>query len=604
MEPDTDVKRRVPSIRGALVLTTVVALVPALLIIVVGGLARAQHHVAAFLENADRQIETIAGIQEETQRSARRLLDMVAALPAFRTDNFGHQDEVLAVLLEKNPQLINISVVDRSGHVVASPNLPAGFDLSDRLHIQGALQDGCHCPGEYVLARADGAPAFPYATPIRDDGGVIIGAVGLVHRLSEYAGLFDRLEFPEETILGITDQNGTRIFFHPAKETNPIGVQIKESVWNGINAGEYGGVVRDRGSDGIARFYMYRRLYLPGAERPYLNIVLGFPEGTISADATSALATNAGLMALVLILAVATAVFLGRAVLGRRFEALAATAGRISDGDLSARTGIPPGKAELAQLACAVDEMAERLETESHRKEEEERRMSKALREKELLLQEIHHRVKNNLQLVLSIVHLQQASGSDLDTFCSDLENRIGAIAAVHEMFYESDDLGFVPIDQCLERLAMTVVTPGASDAVEVRADALMFPIEQAVPISLIASELMVNASKYGAGAGAAGSIRVTASRDGDGIVLTIGDSGPGFPAVGDGLSPVTGPVAADHGDGGLGLKLVQAMCEQLGASLDFGRHGELGGALVTVRVPSGYSENVVTAGEPATNST
>ncbi len=581
--------RRTPSIRGALVLTTLVALVPALLIIVVGGIKQAEDRFADFRDGAGREIETIAGIQEETQRSVERLLDVVAALPAFRTGNIDHQSEVLSVLLAENPQLVNITVVDRAGRVVASPNLPPGFDLSDRAHIQGALESGRHCPGEFVLARANGAPAFPYATPIVGVHGEIRGAVGLVYRLSDYAALFDRLEFPEETILGITDRNGIRIFFHPVKETNPIGSPIKESVWRGINADDSGGIVRDRGSDGIDRFYVYRRLAVGSSSEtgpsraPYLTIVLGYPESSIRADALRALAINVLLMALVVVLAVVTAVLLGRAVLGWRFEALAATAGRISAGDLSARTGIPPGQTELSQLAVAVDEMAQRLEQESLRKDKEGRRLTTALREKELLLQEIHHRVKNNLQLVLSIVHLQQAAGSDIETFCGDLETRIGAVAAVHEMFYESAHIGLVPIDQCLERLAMTVVTPGAADALEIRAQPILLPMEKAIPISLIASELMVNASKYGGGRDGAGAIRVEAHNEGACLVLAVGDSGPGFPPPG----AESRPSSQAGGGTGLGLQLVRAMSQQLGASLDFGRHKELGGAMVTVRTPT-----------------
>ena len=122
-------------------------------------------------------------------------------------------------------------MTDLNGTVVASPGLETGTDLSDRLHIRTSIATGKFAPGEFILARMDGETAFPFTVPVRDRAGRMTGTLSVVYSLRAYATFFEQLQLPEETILGITDHNGVRIFFRPLKDTNPIGEPIRGEAW-------------------------------------------------------------------------------------------------------------------------------------------------------------------------------------------------------------------------------------------------------------------------------------------------------------------------------------------------------------------------------------
>ena len=205
------------------------------------------------------------------------------------------------------------------------------------------------------------------------------------------------------------------------------------------------------GSDGVRRYYAYRRLYLEGQTEPYMYIVVGFPERLAINAALSVLFRNVLLLLVIVPIAALITYVVGGAVFGRYVERVADTAARISRGDLTARTDIPPSRSEIGTVAAAIDKMAASLQVRRTEQEREQQRIARSLQEKEVLLKEIHHRVKNNMQLILSIVHLQHGSMTDLDAFCDDLEVRISAVAGVHEQLYQSGDLSSVMMQDFFE---------------------------------------------------------------------------------------------------------------------------------------------------------
>jgi len=574
---------RIPTltVRRALLVTTLVSIVPALAIIIATGIEHGRYLEETVRVEAQRQVEAIAEIQVQTVENVIRMMETIASLPAFRSGDFDTQDAILQAVLEENPEFLNMTSTDTAGFVTASPGLPRGTDLTDRMHIRKALESGAFASGEFILAKMDGNAAYPFSIPIFDPDDRIIGTLSLVLPLASYGEFFDRLALPEDTILGITDRNGIRIFFRPIKRTNPIGMPIRSEVWAEMSTGPERGTIENEGSDGVRRFYAYRKLFLPGDTEPYLYVVVGFAERVALAAARPILIRNILFMVAVITIAAIVSRFLGGAVFGRRVEELGRTAALISDGDLSARTGIPRSRSELSRVASAIDEMATRLEERSREREVEQQRVARSLEEKEILLKEIHHRVKNNMQLILSIVHLQQGTTNDIDTFCADLEMRISAIAGVHEMLYQSSDLSTIAMQEFFERLSSILSIVPNPPAVRVDAADVFLRIEHAIPIALITSELLTNAAKYGAartgtGPGAVsqpGTVAISLVRHAEELVLTVHDDGPGFP-------PGFDPTRSD----GLGMRLVTALSDQLGGTISVGSGS---GAVVTLRVPS-----------------
>ena len=164
-----------------------------------------------------------------------------------------------------------------------------------------------------------------------------------------------------------------------------------------------------------------------------------------------------------------------------------------------------------------------------------------------VLAQEIHHRVKNNLQTVASLLRLQARAGDvDARKALDDSVNRILAIAAVHEVLTERRDED-VELDELLDRLrAMLVQGLGASKAVESSLEPVALAGSRATALALVFSELLQNALEHGGD-----SVRVElARRDGD-VVLAIADDGSGVdgePVSGTGLSIVRALVRDELG--------------------------------------------------------
>lgn len=207
-----------------------------------------------------------------------------------------------------------------------------------------------------------------------------------------------------------------------------------------------------------------------------------------------------------------------------------------------------------------------------------EQQVARSLVEKEILLREIHHRVKNNLQIISSMLSLQAGRSSDPDAreVFHESEVRIRAMALVHEQLYRSGDLAHVDLQGYLGMLAQQVIRYfGRNDClVDVRVDEAVreVNVDQAIPIGLIVNELVANSIRHGFPPGRGGLVQVRLAQTAKGRRLSVIDDGAGFPP---GLDLET----ADS----LGLKLVQALADQLGGSFTMKNDG---GARCVLELP------------------
>ena len=175
-----------------------------------------------------------------------------------------------------------------------------------------------------------------------------------------------------------------------------------------------------------------------------------------------------------------------------------------------------------------------------------------ALQEKDLLMQEVHHRVKNSLQLVQTLLNLQARSSENAEVQAQlrEAASRVVTIGAVHHRLYqggsvtESDAADYV--SALLDDLQSSFAGIAEGRRVELDAEPMMLPADQLTPLGLVTTELVTNAVKYGAGR-----VRVQLRRQATGAELVVEDEGPGFPA---GFEP-------SHGRG-LGMRLILAMAK------------------------------------------
>lgn len=208
--------------------------------------------------------------------------------------------------------------------------------------------------------------------------------------------------------------------------------------------------------------------------------------------------------------------------------------------------------------------------------------LSQTLREKTSLLQEVHHRVKNNLQMISSLLNLQARQIKDEETRAIFLESqgRVRSIALLHESLYQSDDLGRVDMQEYVDKLVVTLTrTYGQTSSgarIVAAIDRVHLPVDAAVPCGLIVNELVTNALKHAfvnPPDAARKEIRVEMRRvDGD-ITLVVADNGHGFSGTVDPARDET-----------MGLTLVRDLSAQLRGHAQFATEN---GARCTVRFPA-----------------
>jgi PAS domain S-box-containing protein len=210
-----------------------------------------------------------------------------------------------------------------------------------------------------------------------------------------------------------------------------------------------------------------------------------------------------------------------------------------------------------------------------------ERAALHSLREKEVLLREIHHRVKNNLQVISSLLSMQARYLPDAEAraIFAQSQNRVQSIALVHEQLYRSADLSHVHFEGYVQSLIENLFyTYGAAErgiACEIDVGGVQLSVDQAIPCGLLINELVTNALKHGFPSGRRGLIRVLLCADRSGTLhLTVADDGVGIPRDFD-----------LHDTRSLGLDLIFTFAEQLDAVIEVER--EAGTAFV-LRFPGG----------------
>lgn len=163
--------------------------------------------------------------------------------------------------------------------------------------------------------------------------------------------------------------------------------------------------------------------------------------------------------------------------------------------------------------------------------------VDQSLSEKEVLLREIHHRVKNNLQIISSLLQKQARLSSDGDAkkLAKEGQERIQSMALVHENLYQSEQLSGVNIRTYLEDLGANISRshsrPGSGIQLELAVADEYLDLDTAIPVGLILNELLTNAYKYAFPEGEAGLIKVSFQKPGDQFRLQISDNGVGLPA-------------------------------------------------------------------------
>jgi two-component sensor histidine kinase len=189
--------------------------------------------------------------------------------------------------------------------------------------------------------------------------------------------------------------------------------------------------------------------------------------------------------------------------------------------------------------------------------------LMRSLHEKEVLLKEVHHRVKNNLQIISSIFSLQTAHvGEDarIQDLLRDSRDRIRSMAFIHESIYQTKDLDSVDLAEYIEGLGRNLMLSySLTGKIELITELapVSLPLDQAIPCGLILNELISNALKHAFPDEQKGSIHILLREEEGRITIALKDNGVGVPKGFD-----------RQRDGNLGLELVHTLVEQLDGTL------------------------------------
>jgi two-component sensor histidine kinase len=215
-------------------------------------------------------------------------------------------------------------------------------------------------------------------------------------------------------------------------------------------------------------------------------------------------------------------------------------------------------------LSLAVEKAIEKIGVICAVKAERDR-LARLLAEKEVLLKEVHHRVKNNLQVIASLLSLQADAPGEERFALRDSQRRVESMALIHEQLYETGNLHEIDLAKSASLLVANLLQSYGVERARIASRVTLGPlplgVDQAIPAGLILNELVSNALKHAFPEGDTGLVSVGGGLRGDCVVLEVSDNGTGIP-----------PVLDLKKTKSLGLKIVKILTRQLKGTLELDR--------------------------------
>jgi two-component sensor histidine kinase len=513
-----------------------IALLPVLL------LGAAQSVIAFNKEGVERRASLVAAADRSVEGARARLDSAIVVLQTVTPGTVGVRcAPTLRSLMTRMPGVLNMARLDRLGRVSCAADNVMGD--SSRRQAPWFRRLAAGEPAVLDAAPQSGyvsQPALLVATRAQDERGDFDGALVAFFSLANLTPT-DRIA-PPDTQVSLVDPGG-RFLTGP----RPSAFSSLPPDWKSRVAGKDAYVYYGHDQEGAQRVFTVTRL--PGAE---LYAVLSAPSpGPFSWARLNLLSSV--IFPLIAFLATLAAVWVAadRVIVQwlhyvERIAAIYAK-GRFTVRPLQADRA----PSEIRELAETLDAMAEMIVAR-------DASLHESLAQKDALMREIHHRVKNNLQVITSLLSLQQRAMQDPSAreAMSDTRQRITAMALIYRALYQGTDLRRVELRSFLEELIAQLISSEHHEGAgglrtELHADDLEIHPDKLAPLALFAVEAISNAQKH-AFAGRGGSLRVSFHVNGDEALLEIADDGQNAGQVPRQLTP------------GVGRTLMNAFARQL----------------------------------------
>jgi signal transduction histidine kinase len=595
------------SFRGMLFSLVLLAVLPALGIILHNGLVSRDDAVLHARQELARIVTALAGAQLRTTDVTRQTLATLAIMDEVRNQDIIACSAIFSRILLHNPLYTNITLTDPSGGILVSA-MPMTFpSLADRKHFKDALRTKVFSPGEYIVSRATAVASFPFAYPILDELGEVSGVLTVALDLSKFHSFFAGEHLPDGSFLGIADHEGRRLFRSFVDESFPLGAFISPSAWKRAQEGGESGVFVSQGSDGLSRISAFHKIRLERGAPAYMTIFIGMPEAAIGADARRAMGTGLVLSACAAVLALVMAWVAERAFFMPRVRALVMAAERFRVGDYGTPTGVNHDAGELGLLASALDRMAQERQVAVDALRAAKDAAEDASRSKSEFLANMSHEIRTPLNGVLGMLQLLE-SGRPSAEQREYVETAIRSTNRLTRLLSDILDLSRIESNKLViqeESFAVADVRQSILDIFEAPAREkgvrLEVRVDPRIPAHLFGDEarlrqilfnLVGNAVKFTPkGQVAVNFVLVSAAGESTcQIRFTVQDSGVGIPSerLKDIFEPfiqVDGSCVRTHQGAGLGLAIVRRLVDLMHGQLQIeSTQGE--GTVVGVTLP------------------
>jgi two-component sensor histidine kinase len=508
--------------------------------------------------------------------ASREILTSLAAQPDIRGGSEAACRRALQRAIGGLDQYSGAAVVDADGNFTCT-SIPLRNDVNvaDRQWFISVMSGDGFVISDLIVSRWLGSWGITTAVPLVDDEGLIQGAVALFIGLD---WLTRRYQYSDgdNAAFALLDSRGEIITSDaersPARSPLPSRDIVNEHLRGQVHGGQTQ-TFRARGQDRVWRLYAISPL-LGGR----IFVILGTP--VLTAIGPLALQVAWGVFTPLLMWALAIAVvWFGIEHLVVRWITYLE---RITSAYAAGRHSVRPERvsaapAEIRSLGETFSRMADLLSAR-------ENELRESLAQKEILVREIHHRVKNNLQLVMSLLNLHARRIRDprAEVAFAEARSRINALATLHRRLYESESLQEIDLKWFLEDLCAELrrggLTRGRSVELTVESPSEVIGPDVAVPLGLLVTEAITNAYKHAFNERDGGHIHVQIDRESpQTLLLTIRDDGTGFDAA-----------ASSPEHAGLGRSLIEAFVRQLRGELET-RSDD--GTVVQVRFPAPIKE-------------
>jgi two-component sensor histidine kinase len=507
----------VAPLRLRLLLIVTIALTPIAVVSFLQGMDRAQRDEADIHERLIETARAAASHEGNMIAASEQIVRAVANLPDVR-DATEDCSRALSSAVGSSPYIVNLSRVSSTGRVLCAAIPKAvGVDVSSRSLFQAALRSS----GQYVTAGPAQSSIMPITVvggmlPLRDGAGRFQGAVGVTLNLEWLKDLLRNRQLPEGAIASVIDKHGRVI----AADASPVAKAIF------ANANPALSNTLQSATDQMGRKWVF-------AAAPLLHneIYVGFAmrEATLFAP-TYIHVTTDFLMPVLMIGLAWIAIWFGTDRLVTRWIMyLKRISGAYRAGHYTIRPSLEAAPGEFQLLGAALSDMASAIQ-------DRDRKLRDAVAQKTELIREIHHRVKNNLQIVMSLLSLQAGQVSDplSRSALAEAQMRIRALALVHRMLHEIEDQTTIELHRLLGDLARQIAEGfgGGRDDVRIEMDVVPASVsaDVAIPLALFSVEALTNAYKYAFPENDPnGLVRVLLKREGTEYLLAVQDNGVGY---------------------------------------------------------------------------